>query len=543
VLLHFWTGSCVNCVHVLAELRDQVPDGLPVVGVHSPKFPHEAEPGAVETAAARLEVGHPVLDDADRTTWSAYAVRAWPTLVLVDADGYVVASRSGEGHVAELVALAGDLPPAAPGTPRATDGGPLRFPARIARTLGGELLVVDAGHHRLLVGERPVGSGERGHVDGLDPSFAAPQGIAVLPADLAARLGYDVVVADTGNHLLRGVRLADGATTTLAGTGRQARTRSGGGEALATDLSSPWDVVWWPAFGEFVVAMAGTHQLWAFDPFAATVRVIAGTTAEGLLDGPAERAWLAQPSALVVDGDRLWFVDAETSAVRWLSFPGGLDRSVPCTEDPRMANVDPVARPGGVVGTAVGGGLFEFGAEDGPAARARFQHPLGAALDAGTVLVADTFNGALRRYDPLTGTVTTLLDGLDEPVGVLREGDDLLVVESAAHRVDRWTLPAPDRAELPAVRLRTGAELRVEFVPPPGRHLDDRWGSPYRVQVEGAGGDGSEIRFQGSGVLSVLVRVATCDDGAGTCRLEEFTRLLPFTTAADGEAELVLRLP
>ncbi|MBB2902599.1 thiol-disulfide isomerase/thioredoxin [Kineococcus radiotolerans] len=549
VLLDFWTGSCVNCVHVLAELREHVPPGLLVVGVHSPKFPHEASPGAVEAAVARLEVDHPVLDDADRTTWSAYAVKAWPTLVLVDAGGRVVATRSGEGHVAELVALAADLParPAPPVAVPAGDG-PLRFPARLARTAAGELLVVDAGHHRLLVGDRPIGSGARGRTDGPAPSFAAPQGVAVLPPDLADALGYDLVVADTGNHLLRGVRSADGRTTTIAGTGAPARGRSGGGPALATALSSPWDVAWWPAFGELLVAVAGTHQLWAFDPVAATVRVVAGTTAEGLLDGPAERAWLAQPSGLAVDGERLWFVDAETSSLRSLRFPGDparLDRSVPRTDDPRMANVDPVAHPGGIVETAVGEGLFEFGAQDGEAAGARFQHPLGLAVDGGTVLVADSFNGSLRRYDPVAGTVETLLDGLAEPVDVLREGEDLLVVESAAHRVGRWRVPVPDRQVLPPARVRPGAVLRVEFTPRPGRHVDDRWGSPYRVQVQGEAGEDlvRPLPVPDAEVLRVVVRVATCDDAAGTCALEEFTRLVPLTRAGDGEAELVLHLP
>ena len=49
------------------------------------------------------------------------------------------------------------------------------------------------------------------------------------------------------------------------------------------------------------------------------VEVLAGTTVEGLRDGPALDAWLAQPSGLAVDGDRLWFVDAETSALRWIT--------------------------------------------------------------------------------------------------------------------------------------------------------------------------------------------------------------------------------
>ena len=44
-LLH---ASCINCVHVLDELRDlerQFGDDLLVIGIHSPKFPHEHDHG------------------------------------------------------------------------------------------------------------------------------------------------------------------------------------------------------------------------------------------------------------------------------------------------------------------------------------------------------------------------------------------------------------------------------------------------------------------------------------------------------------------
>ena len=90
VVLHFWTAGCVNCAHALEQLRAleaELADVLSVVGVHAPKFPHEAAPEAVDAAVARLDVGHPVLDDADLLTWRAYAARAWPTLVVVDPTG------------------------------------------------------------------------------------------------------------------------------------------------------------------------------------------------------------------------------------------------------------------------------------------------------------------------------------------------------------------------------------------------------------------------------------------------------------------------
>jgi thiol-disulfide isomerase/thioredoxin len=94
LLLDFWTFCCVNCLHVLDELRPlehRYEGELVVVGVHSPKFVHEADPVALAAAVERYEVRHPVLDDPELVTWQAYTARAWPTLVLVDPEGYVVA--------------------------------------------------------------------------------------------------------------------------------------------------------------------------------------------------------------------------------------------------------------------------------------------------------------------------------------------------------------------------------------------------------------------------------------------------------------------
>ncbi|GAB3459569.1 thioredoxin-like domain-containing protein [Kineococcus endophyticus] len=588
VLLDFWTSSCVNCLHVLDELRplqEAFADVLVTVGVHSPKFPHEADPVALDAAVDRLGVNHPVLDDADLVTWRAYAARAWPTLVVLDPEGYVVATLSGEGHATELGTIVADLVEehGRKGTlrrngslevTRQPEPSVLRFPARALRLPGGSVLVADAGHHRLVEFDgdlttelRRIGTGERGLRDGTTPRFAGPQGLTLLPADVAERVGYDVVVADTGNHALRGVRLADGSVRTVAGTGRPARRRDGGGPALAQDLSSPWGVAWFD--GQLVVAMAGVHQLWAFDPEPGVVRVLAGTTAEGILDGPAEAAWCAQPSALAVGsgGDRLWFVDAETSALRSLrrnESGDEPDRTVPVVTDHRFANVDPVARPGYVVRTHVGTGLFEFGFRDGPAGRAQFQHPLGVAVDTdGTVLVADTFNGAVRRYDPVAEEVTTVLRDLAEPVDVLPDGPVLTTVESAGHRLVRDVAPGRDRrAATPPVELRPGEVLlEVAFTPPPGTRVDERGdggthlvvtATPLTLLLAGpAAGQALSRRLvladgATEGVLHVAARAATCDDDGrpgAACRLHRAEWDVPVRIAADGSDRVPLTLP
>ncbi|MFD7237902.1 NHL domain-containing thioredoxin family protein [Streptomyces syringium] len=525
VILDFWTFCCVNCLHVLDELREleeKHRDTVVIIGVHSPKFVHEAEHQAVVDAVERYEVHHPVLDDPELATWKQYAVRAWPTLVVIDPEGYVVAQHAGEGHAHALEQLVGELEAehAAKGTLRRGDGPyvapepvatDLRFPGKAVLLPGGTFLVSDSTRHQLVElaadGEsvvRRVGSGERGF--GPD-GFSEPQGLALLPDGTVA-------VADTVNHALRAYDPATGAVTTLAGTGRQwMQGRPTSGPATEVDLSSPWDVAWFA--DRLWIAMAGVHQLWTYDPATGTVEVAAGTTNEGLVDGPAPEAWFAQPSGLAATEDRLWVADSETSALRYVERDG----------------------EGFAVRTAVGTGLFDFGHRDGEAGQALFQHPLGVtALPDGSVAVSDTYNHALRRYDPATGEVTTLATDLREPSDAVLVGDDIVVVESARHRLTRLRLPEEAvRVESVAHRTQRAAtdvapgrlRLDVVFQAPTGQKLDTRYGPSTRLLVSstppellaegsGTGTDlGRDLVLADGvteGVLHVSAMAASCDD-------------------------------
>ncbi|MDX6203529.1 MAG: hypothetical protein QOJ83_3029 [Frankiales bacterium] len=564
VLLDFWTFCCVNCLHVIDELREvekRYADVLVVIGVHSPKFAHEADHAALIAAVDRYEVDHPVLDDPGLVTWNQYAVRAWPTLAVIDPEGYVVAQLSGEGHGHGLAALLDELVDehSAKGTLRRGDSyftppaepvSALRFPAKLAVLPSGELLVGDARNHSLAVIDpedlstvvRRIGSERRGRADGSssEAEFAEPQGVLVLPAAVAEAVGYDVVVADTANHLLRGLALATGVVTTVAGTGAQWRPGSAAaGPALAVDLSTPWDLAW---FDEaVVVAMAGTHQLWTFDPLSGTACVLAGTTSEGLRDGPASTAWMAQPSGLAVDADILWIADSETSALRTLR--------------------------DGVLTTAVGQGLFAFGHRDGPAADALFQHPLGVCvLPDGSVAVCDTYNNAIRRYDPVSGEVTTLTVGVSEPSGAVVVNGQLVVVESAAHRLSRPLATGALRVmgdarqtQRPVTDLTPGAvALEVVFEPPPGQQLDERDGpatrltvsaSPPSLLLEGEGATTGLVRSlvlaaEGSGVLHVTAMGASCDLDAefAACHVHQRDWGIPVRLVDGAASTLTLML-
>ena len=586
VLLDFWTFCCVNCLHVLDELRPieaEYADVLVVIGVHSPKFAHEKDPAALADAVERYGVGHPVLDDPELETWQRYTARAWPTLCVVDPEGYLVATMAGEGHAAGLAALLDELVEAhatkgtlrrgaAPFVPPPARPGDLHYPGKAIVSPDGFLVSSSAGHQVVELATdgatvlRRFGSGRRGRADGAAEvaEFNEPQGLCVLPPHVAEIAGYDLVVADTVNHLLRGIRLGDGTVRTVAGSGPPWRSTMDdhAHDALAADLSSPWDLAWYD--DRLIVAMAGSHQLWWFDPVKRTLGGYAGTTVEALRDGPLDEAWLAQPSGLSAHGDRLWVVDSESSALRFVT--------------------------GGAIQTVVGQGLFDFGHVDGAAEQALFQHPLGVlALPDGAVLVADTYNGAVRRY--VDGAVSTIATGLAEPSDlVLTPDGDVVVVESAGHRLSR--LPAAGaggttgaatgpsgttgvsgttgaagsgdrgryRTDRPVTLLAPGeVTLEVIFTPGPGQKLDDSFGVPTRLEVsasppellaDGAGGStelSRVLRISGEateGILQVTAQVATCDADAehAACHLTRQDWGVPVRIAGDGATRLPLVL-
>jgi len=440
VLLDFWTYCCINCMHVLPDLKRlerKYGDALAVVGVHSAKFSAERDTENIRQAVLRYDVEHPVVNDASMRIWRDYGVRAWPTLVLIDPRGRVIGANSGEGVYLTFNDLIGrvighfeeqgliDRTPLATKLERdALPPSALSFPGKVlADESSGRLFVADSGHNRIVVAdlstaapEHIIGTGEVGMDDGSyeEATFNHPQGLALS--------GDVLYVADTENHAIRAVDLSAGRVTTIAGTGSQAVARFSGGPAGLTPLNSPWDLVFHD--GRLYIAMAGPHQLWVMDIPRGRVEPYAGSGREARVDGPLRRAALAQPSGLATDGRLLYFADSEVSSVR-------------------SADLDPV----GEVRTIVGGDLFDFGDRDGVGLSARLQHPLGVAWHDGALYVADTYNNKIKRVDVAQSRIETLLgtgeegstDGLratfDEPSGLSAAGRMLYIADTNNHAV------------------------------------------------------------------------------------------------------------
>ncbi|HEX8292208.1 MAG TPA: thioredoxin-like domain-containing protein [Pyrinomonadaceae bacterium] len=577
VLLDFWTYGCVNCMHVIPDLKrleEKYPNELVVIGVHSAKFENEKETENIRRIILRYGLEHPVVNDADFRIWQAYAVRAWPTQVLIDTSGYVAGQVSGEGHydvidgaVGELIAEARrrgtlDARPLKFALERAKTGDlPLAFPGKVlADERGDRLFVADSNHNRVVVTRLDgtllytVGSGARGRRDGTfqEASFDNPQGLALDPSDDSA-----LYVADTRNHLLRRVDLKARTVSTAAGTGSQLRDYSvRGGPALRTPLSSPWDLAL--AGRSLYIAMAGPHQIWKLDLDSREVSVYAGTGREARADGKrlgefedAAAATFAQPSGLAAGDGTLYVADSESNIVR--------------------------AVAGEEVRTLAGGDLFEFGDRDGEGDSVRLQHPLGLALVAGRLYVADTYNHKIKLLDPRTRRVSTFAgtgrpgqaDGARpefyEPGGLSPAGGRLYVADTNNHAVrvvdlatKRTTTlrmqglrppqanaagaaepgeaaPDAEQSKLAPQRLAAAGEaaLVVDVALPAGHHLNPDAPHRFAVTVE----EGAQLLAPGDAAAGA--------DPKAFARTAKDLRLplrLPLRAAAPGAARLRVSL-
>jgi len=243
VLLDFWTYGCINCIHIIPDLKrleEEFADTLVVIGVHSAKFTNEANTENIRRIAQRYGLTHPIINDSDFAVWEAWGATAWPTVAVVDPAGNVVGMMAGEGVyeivepvISSLVSEFGavgkldrtilDL------TVERSPATLLSFPGKVL-VGGGRLFVSDTNHNRVVIADldgtvtEVIGSGERGYVDGnlRTSQFSQPQGLA-LSAE-----GGRLYVADTGNHAVREVDFSTGNVSTLAGTGATASSLTRG---------------------------------------------------------------------------------------------------------------------------------------------------------------------------------------------------------------------------------------------------------------------------------------------------------------------------
>lgn len=588
VLLDFWTYGCINCIHVIPDLKRleaEFPEDLVVIGVHSAKFSNEGSTDNIREIIQRYDLRHPVVNDADFKVWNAWGVGAWPTVAIVDPAGNVVGTHAGEdvydvvqpvisNLVAEFSATGGLDPTPCPirlerDRSRSTV---LSYPGKVfADPSSDRIFIADTGHHRIIAAKDDgtvtgvFGSGTEGFDDGIGiaASFSSPQG---LIAD-----GTTLYVADTNNHAIRQIDLDSGTVTTLAGTGAKGWPPSSG-PIGDVSLNSPWAL---ELEGDHLfVANAGTHQIWTIDLGNGTAGPSVGNAAEGTANGPLLEAELAQPSGLAIGADgMLYFADSESSSIRSAA----------------------VGDPGGRTSLVAGGAanLFEFGDQDGPGTEARFQHPLGITRHGDRLLVADTYNSKIKEVDPSTGTTTTLFgsergwrDGADplfyEPGGLSADGDTLWVADTNNHAIRRIDLPTGDAStvvlsgldvflntqdvnefsgrvvRLPTISAGEGsADLVLDVRIPDGYKVnEDASSSLFLIQDSGVATfpDGARIDLTGTtfpvvvpvtlrrgvGVLTADLGLVWCrKDAEGLCLFEQTRFEIPLDVVTSGPSSSI----
>lgn len=569
VLLDFWTYGCINCIHIIPDLKRleaKYPNQLVVIGVHSAKFENEKDTENIRRIILRYELEHPVYNDADFKVWQSYGVRAWPTQVLIDPAGYVVGSVSGEGNydvIDEAISRTiadfrgrGELneEPLKIALERAKVGDmPLAFPGKVlADEPGNRLFIADSNHNRIVVTKLDgtlleiVGTGQHGTADGPfnQATFYRPQGLALD--------GDNLYVADTENHLIRLIDLKAKTVKTAAGTGKQMSEYSRQGAARTIDLSSPWDIHL--VNRTLYIAMAGPHQIWKLDIDKQEIATFAGSGREARKDGPLLDAGFAQPSGITSAGGKLYIADAESNIIR---------------------EIDPAA---GTVETLVGGDLFEFGDVDGEGNDVRLQHPLGVFARGNQIFISDTYNHKIKELDIKRRSVRTLFgnhkpgqaDGPSasfyEPGGLSIANNRIYVADTNNHAVrviDLTTLltstlrikglepPSVDtkpsdsnegpnatefKVAIQRVKSQSEGVLVINADLPAGYHLNPAAPQRYRVSVENGGGQILLRQADPKGMPPWRDKVLTFSSKDLHLPIN-----IPFKTMAAGKAELLVQ--
>jgi thiol-disulfide isomerase/thioredoxin len=113
VLIDFWTYTCVNCIRTMPYLREwqakYADHGLVLIGMHAPEFEFEKVTENVVRAAEEFGLVYPHAQDNNFLTWRAYRNQFWPSKYMVDAQGVVRYTHSGEGGYDETEEMIREL--------------------------------------------------------------------------------------------------------------------------------------------------------------------------------------------------------------------------------------------------------------------------------------------------------------------------------------------------------------------------------------------------------------------------------------------------
>ena len=389
ILLVFWTDGCALSLGALPKLKllqSRFGNRLAVIGIHAPRYPIERDPLHLKLTLRKYAIDFPVVTDHDYMISRAYGANTWPSYALINPIGRFVGIRNGAvplDFLSDLIGLTldryaaegviDDKPLPIVKTPHDSKGTMLFPEALLAHR--GRLYIADTGHHRILITDLngkildQVGSGRFGWQDG---SFQT----ATMTYPVSIALGENentLYVAERYTNVIRRIDLENRTIHRVAGTNEIIATDTDAGQAMTSRLDFPQGLYFMQ--GKLYIAMAGSRQIWQYDPTTRILSHVAGNGQIGTHDGSFTESSFVQPHGLTSDNKFLFVIDSEGNSLRVLDF-----------QKRRVIKLN-------------GGGYMHFGDRTGPAPSTLFSRPTAVVYINKKLLIADTYNHAIKAFD------------------------------------------------------------------------------------------------------------------------------------------------
>lgn len=400
VLLVFWTDGCALSLGSLPKLQllqSRYGNRLAIIGVHAPRYPAERDIEHLRQTLQEYAIDFPVVTDHDYSISRAYDSNTWPGYALINPIGRFIGIRKGAAPLDFLSDLIGltldrygkkgiidDNPLPVAKLAMRSDDGILLFPQALLAHQN-RLYIADTGHHRILITDLSgkildqIGSGSFGWQDGNFQTATMTYPISIAKGEDE----HTLYMSERYTNVIRRIDLKNRMVRRVAGTNEIIATATDAGPGIKSRLDFPQGLYF--LNGKLYIAMAGSRQIWQYDPKTGMLSHVAGNGQIGTHDNSFAESSFVQPHGLTSDGKFLFVIDSEGNSLRVLDF-----------KKRQTIKLN-------------GGDYIHFGDRTGPAPATLFSRPAAILYLNKKLLVADTYNHSIKLFDLKRGKSRKLL--------------------------------------------------------------------------------------------------------------------------------------